>query len=103
MADAVLRDRCVHYVPGMPQEVRGVIARAKGEPVTIETIVIPDPGPGEAVVAIHAAKSTSEAAWSRRRTRICTPCADIARPPSSRGLTLTTPNDAEKLHPVPAR
>jgi S-(hydroxymethyl)mycothiol dehydrogenase len=38
----------------MPQEVRGVIARAKGEPVSIETIVIPDPGPGEAVVAIQA-------------------------------------------------
>ena len=30
------------------------IARAKGEPVSIETIVIPDPGPGEAVVAIQA-------------------------------------------------
>ncbi|MEM9565822.1 MAG: S-(hydroxymethyl)mycothiol dehydrogenase [Actinomycetota bacterium] len=38
----------------MPQEVRGVIARAKGEPVTVETIIIPDPGPGEAVVAIQA-------------------------------------------------
>jgi S-(hydroxymethyl)mycothiol dehydrogenase len=38
----------------MPQEVRGVIARAKGEPVSIDTIVIPDPGPGEAVVAIQA-------------------------------------------------
>ncbi len=38
----------------MPQEVRGVIARAKGEPVTVETIVIPDPGPGEAVVTIQA-------------------------------------------------
>jgi S-(hydroxymethyl)mycothiol dehydrogenase len=38
----------------MPQEVRGVIARAKGEPVSIETIVVPDPGPGEAVVAIQA-------------------------------------------------
>ncbi|HEX4982598.1 MAG TPA: S-(hydroxymethyl)mycothiol dehydrogenase [Ilumatobacteraceae bacterium] len=38
----------------MSQEVRGVIARAKGEPVSIETIVIPDPGPGEAVVAIQA-------------------------------------------------
>ncbi len=38
----------------MPQEVRGVIARAKGEPVSVETIVIPDPGPGEAVVAIQA-------------------------------------------------
>jgi S-(hydroxymethyl)mycothiol dehydrogenase len=38
----------------MPHEVRGVIARAKGEPVSIETIVVPDPGPGEAVVAIQA-------------------------------------------------
>ena len=38
----------------MPQEVRGVIARAKGEPVSVETIVVPDPGPGEAVVAIQA-------------------------------------------------
>jgi S-(hydroxymethyl)mycothiol dehydrogenase len=38
----------------MPQEVRGVVARAKGEPVNIETIVIPDPGPGEAVVKIQA-------------------------------------------------
>jgi S-(hydroxymethyl)mycothiol dehydrogenase len=38
----------------MSQQVQGVIARAKGEPVSIETIVIPDPGPGEAVVAIQA-------------------------------------------------
>jgi S-(hydroxymethyl)mycothiol dehydrogenase len=38
----------------MSQEVRGIIARAKGEPVSTETIVVPDPGPGEAVVAIQA-------------------------------------------------
>ena len=38
----------------MSEEVRGIIAKAKGEPVTLETIVIPDPGPGEAVVAIQA-------------------------------------------------
>src|ERR687892_1423008 len=38
----------------MSQQVRGVIARAKGEPVSIETIVVPDPGPGEAVVTIQA-------------------------------------------------
>ncbi|MGY0064280.1 S-(hydroxymethyl)mycothiol dehydrogenase [Streptomyces sp. LZ34] len=37
----------------MSQQVRGVVARAKGEPVGIETIVIPDPGPGEAVVKIQ--------------------------------------------------
>jgi S-(hydroxymethyl)mycothiol dehydrogenase len=38
----------------MPQRVRGVIAPGKGEPVRIETIVIPDPGPGEAVVRVQA-------------------------------------------------
>jgi S-(hydroxymethyl)mycothiol dehydrogenase len=38
----------------MSQEVRGIVAKAKGEPVSMETIVIPDPGPGEAVVAIQA-------------------------------------------------
>jgi S-(hydroxymethyl)mycothiol dehydrogenase len=38
----------------MPQTVRGVVARAKGEPVAIESIVVPDPGPGEAVVEIQA-------------------------------------------------
>ncbi len=38
----------------MSQTVRGVIARAKGEPVSIENVVVPDPGPGEAVVAVQA-------------------------------------------------
>ncbi|WP_433375354.1 S-(hydroxymethyl)mycothiol dehydrogenase [Actinoplanes sp. CA-142083] len=38
----------------MSQQVRGVIARAKGAPVETTTIVVPDPGPGEAVVAIKA-------------------------------------------------
>ena len=38
----------------MPQTVRGVVAKAKGRPVTIEEVVIPDPGPGEAVVAVAA-------------------------------------------------
>jgi S-(hydroxymethyl)mycothiol dehydrogenase len=36
------------------QQVRGVVARAKGQPVTVETVNVPDPGPGEAVVAIQA-------------------------------------------------
>ncbi len=36
------------------QQVRGVVAMSKGAPVTIETINVPDPGPGEAVVAIQA-------------------------------------------------
>ena len=38
----------------MPIQVRGVVARRKGQAVTIETITVPDPGPGEAVVAIRA-------------------------------------------------
>jgi S-(hydroxymethyl)mycothiol dehydrogenase len=38
----------------MPHEVRGVIARAKGSPVEVTTIVVPDPGPGEAVVKVQA-------------------------------------------------
>src|SRR4051812_45076788 len=32
----------------MPYEVQGVVALSKGAPVTIETIIVPDPGPGEA-------------------------------------------------------
>ncbi|MFC5187780.1 S-(hydroxymethyl)mycothiol dehydrogenase [Actinomadura harenae] len=38
----------------MAQQVRGVIAPGKGQPVRIETITIPDPGPGEAVVKVQA-------------------------------------------------
>ena len=38
----------------MSQEVRGIIAKSKGAPVSMETIVIPDPGPGDVVVAIQA-------------------------------------------------
>src|SRR5438445_7839633 len=38
----------------MPQQVRGVIARSKGAPVELATIVVPDPGPGEAVVQVQA-------------------------------------------------
>ena len=38
----------------MPQTVQGVIARSKGAPVEIVDVVVPDPGPGEAVVKIEA-------------------------------------------------
>jgi len=38
----------------MSELVRGVIAREKGKSVQIEDIVIPDPGPGEAVVTVQA-------------------------------------------------
>ncbi len=38
----------------MAHEVRGVVARGKGKPVSLETIVVPDPGPGEALVKVQA-------------------------------------------------
>ncbi|WKN47816.1 S-(hydroxymethyl)mycothiol dehydrogenase [Nocardioides sp. Arc9.136] len=36
------------------QQVKAVVARGKGQPVEVTTINVPDPGPGEAVVAIQA-------------------------------------------------
>ncbi len=38
----------------MPCEVRAVVAMAKGAPVEVVTVVVPDPGPGEAVVRVQA-------------------------------------------------
>src|SRR4028118_695454 len=38
----------------MRPTVRGVLAAAKDAPVRIEQIVVPDPGPGEAVVQVQA-------------------------------------------------
>jgi S-(hydroxymethyl)mycothiol dehydrogenase len=38
----------------MPHTVQGVVAREKGAPVTLEEIVVPDPGPGEALVSVEA-------------------------------------------------
>jgi S-(hydroxymethyl)mycothiol dehydrogenase len=38
----------------MPHEVSGVVSRASKQPVEIETILVPDPGPGEALVRVQA-------------------------------------------------
>jgi S-(hydroxymethyl)mycothiol dehydrogenase len=38
----------------MTHEVRGVVAKAPRQPVTIETVLVPDPGPGEALVQVAA-------------------------------------------------
>ncbi len=38
----------------MASEVQGVVAMAKGEPVATVTILVPEPGPGEAVVRVQA-------------------------------------------------
>jgi len=38
----------------MASRVQGVVARAKGAPVTVETVIVPDPGPGEVTVTVQA-------------------------------------------------
>jgi S-(hydroxymethyl)mycothiol dehydrogenase len=38
----------------MAHEVRGVVAAEKGAPVRVETVLVPDPGPGEALIAVRA-------------------------------------------------
>jgi S-(hydroxymethyl)mycothiol dehydrogenase len=38
----------------MSQRVQGVVSVAKGEPVRLETVIVPDPGPGEALVRVLA-------------------------------------------------
>ncbi len=38
----------------MASTVKGVVARAKGAAVTVENVVVPDPGPGEATVRVQA-------------------------------------------------
>jgi S-(hydroxymethyl)mycothiol dehydrogenase len=38
----------------MAHEGRGVIARTQGDPVELTTILVPDPGPGEALVDVQA-------------------------------------------------
>jgi S-(hydroxymethyl)mycothiol dehydrogenase len=47
-ADGIQHDR------RMSNEVRGVVSVAKGEPVRVETVIVPDPGPGEALVQVQA-------------------------------------------------
>jgi S-(hydroxymethyl)mycothiol dehydrogenase len=38
----------------MPNEVRAVVSGAKGRSVAVETILVPDPGPGEVLVRVQA-------------------------------------------------
>ena len=38
----------------MPHSVKAVVALAKGQPVSIETIEVPDPGPGEVLIDVKA-------------------------------------------------
>jgi Zn-dependent alcohol dehydrogenase len=54
----------------MPHEVNGVVASEKGAPVSITTVVVPDPGPGEALVSVQACGVCHTAA-SATTSRIC--------------------------------
>src|SRR5882762_7291797 len=38
----------------MTHQVRGVVSRSKGAPVELTTVLVPDPGPGEALVQVQA-------------------------------------------------
>ena len=38
----------------MPHQVRGIIAGAKGATVKLQDILVPDPGPGEALIRVKA-------------------------------------------------
>jgi S-(hydroxymethyl)mycothiol dehydrogenase len=38
----------------MAHSVRGVVAKGKGQPVELTSILVPDPGPGEALVRVQA-------------------------------------------------
>src|ERR1700678_2022373 len=40
--------------PGMGISVRGVVARGKGEEVEVTEVLVPEPGPGEALVRVQA-------------------------------------------------
>ncbi len=39
---------------GMAISVQGVVSRGKGEPVEVTEVIVPDPGPGEALVRVQA-------------------------------------------------
>ncbi len=38
----------------MTISVQGVVSRGKGEPVEVTTVLVPEPGPGEALVGVQA-------------------------------------------------
>src|SRR5438045_1896014 len=48
------RTWCGRKGGSMAANVRGVVAQAKGQPVTVETIVVPEPRPGEVTVRVQA-------------------------------------------------
>ena len=66
----------------MASEVRGVVALAKGRPVSVVTIVVPDPGPGEAVVRSRPAACATPTCTTARAASTTTSrsCSATRRP-----------------------
>jgi len=55
MRGALIGKSTTRYLENyVSQTVRAVVAKAKGEPVSLESIVIPDPGPNDVVVKVAA-------------------------------------------------
>ena len=50
----------------MVHKVKAVIAREKNAPVSVETILVPDPGPGEALVDILTCGVCHTTCWATR-------------------------------------
>ena len=67
----------------MSQTVRGVISRKKGDPVELVDIVVPDPGPGEAVVEIIACGVChTDLTYREGGITTSTPSCSATRPPA---------------------
>ena len=54
----------------MAHQVNGVVATAKGAPVELVPILVPDPGPGEALVRVKACGVCSVAGRGQRRAQV---------------------------------
>lgn len=66
----------------MIHEVRGVVALSKGAPVTVETVLVPDPGPGEALVAVQACGvCRTDLHYRKAGSTTSSPSSWVTRPP----------------------
>jgi len=91
-------------------KVQGVVALGRGRPVSLETVLVPDPGPGEALVRVQAcgvchtdlhyregkSQTASRSCWAMRRPAkwsmsgpTCEACARGVRHPQLAGRVRT--------------
>jgi len=81
----------------MPRTVKGVIARSKGAPVELVDVVVPDPGPGEAVVAVQpCGVCHTDLHYREGGITATSPSSSGTRPPgSSRPSTRASPTSPQ--------